>query len=229
MLLHGWGSNAGGLRSLQQALAVSFDVIVPDLPGFGDTQAPARPWGLDEYAGFVADFLKKIDATNIYAIVGHSNGGAIAVRGIARGILEPERLILLASAGIRGEYRGRQRALRYLVKGGKLLTAPLPRAVRQHLRRGVYKTVGSDMLVAERLQETFKRVVADDVRGDAAKISLPTLLLYGDNDTATPVHHGKMLQEAIKGSMLNVIPGAGHFIYIDRPAETIEAIQEFLS
>ena len=104
---------------------------------------------------------------------------------------------------------------------------PLPKRVKEKLRKKVYKTVGSDMLVAEHLQETFKKVVTDDARVDAAQLTLPTLLLYGEQDDAAPVWYGEAYHQLITGSTLEVFPGAGHFVHIDRPAEVVKAIEEF--
>jgi pimeloyl-ACP methyl ester carboxylesterase len=228
LLLHGWGDNAMGLRGLQAALAKHHRVIALDLPGFGTTEAPKEVWGLDDYAYFVDHFLAKIEAEHLAAIIGHSNGGAVSIRGMARGWLSAEKLVLLASAGIRGEYKGRVKVVRLLTKAGKALTMPLPKSVKQKLRQKVYKTVGSDMLVAEHLQETFKKVVTDDVRDDASHLTLPTLLIYGDQDESTPPAYGTMLQEAITGSKLEILPGAGHFVHIDKPGEVEKHIEEFL-
>ncbi len=228
VLLHGWGDRAAGLRGLQTALSKYYDVIVPDLPGFGGTQAPQNVWGLDEYIAFVGSFLRKIGSNDIYAFIGHSNGGAMIVRGAGRGLLHADKLVLLASAGVRGEYRGRNRALRYITKAGKALTTPLPGTIKKKLRRKVYDTIGSDMLVAEHLQETFKRVVTDDVRPDAAKIATPTLLIYGETDHATPVRYGEWFHELIEGSTLEVLADAGHFVHIERPHDVTYAIEEFL-
>jgi len=227
VLLHGWGDSTKGLGGLQKALSSSFRVIAIDLPGFGGTQAPEEVWGLDDYAQFVAHFLKKIEAPQVMLLVGHSNGGAIAVRGLSRNWLQADKLVLLASAGIRGEYRGRVKALRMMTKAGKALTQPLPKGVKERLRKRVYSTVGSDMLVAEHLQETFKKVVADDVRADAGQLLLPVLLIYGENDTATPVRFGELLHENIDGSTLEILPGAGHFVHIDRAAAVVKAIEDF--
>ena len=227
VLLHGWGDQAAGLRGLQRALAKHFLVIAPDLPGFGGTQAPANVWGLDEYAAFLGHFLEKVGASP-YAIVGHSNGGAIAIRGLANRDITAERLVLLASAGIRGQHRGRVQTLKYITKTGKLLTLALPASVKRSIRQRVYRAAGSDLLVAEHLQETFKKVVADDVRADAAKLTLPTLLVYGQNDPATPVRYGELLHELIPKSALTVLPDAGHFVHLDRPDEVVRTIEEFL-
>lgn len=228
LLLHGWGDSAAGMQKLQAALAKKHKVIAVDLPGFGASQAPDAVWGLDDFAYFVANFLGKIDAGKLKAILGHSNGGAIAVRGMARGWLSSDKLILLASAGIRGEYKGRVKALRMITKAGKALTAPLPKPIKEHLRKKFYTSVGSDMLVAEHLQETFKKVVTDDVRVDALHVSLPTLLVYGDQDEATPIRYGKMFHEAIKGSVLEIVPGASHFVHIDQQDTVVKLIERFL-
>lgn len=228
LLLHGWGDSAAGLQRLQGTLAKKHKVIALDLPGFGDSQAPNEAWGLDNYAYFIEQFLAKIDAKQLKAIIGHSNGGAIAIRGMARGWLSADKLVLLASAGIRGEYKGKVKAVRLVAKAGKALTMPLPKKLKEKLRRKVYKTVGSDMLVAEHLQETFKRIVTDDVRADASHLSLPALLIYGDQDEATPLKYGRIFNEAIKGSRLEVVPGAGHFVHLDEPQKVTAVIESFL-
>src|SRR3989344_1889749 len=82
VLLHGWGDSLASFRGVEGQLAKSFDVINVDLPGFGQTQAPHEVWNLDDYANFVADFLKKVEANDVYGFIGHSNGGALLIRGI---------------------------------------------------------------------------------------------------------------------------------------------------
>ncbi len=228
VLLHGWGDRATGLAALRTALSRQYDVVAPDLPGFGGTQAPGAVWGLDDYARFVANFLQKLQLGQVYAFVAHSNGGAIALRGLGQGVLRADKLVLLASAGIRGEYKGRIKALRYVTKAGKVLSAPLPDGIKRKLRRKVYDTVGSDMLVAEHLQETFKKVITDDVRADARRITVPTLLIYGEQDQAAPVRYGELFHEYIDGSTLEILPGAGHFVHLDRPSEVLKAMKGFL-
>jgi pimeloyl-ACP methyl ester carboxylesterase len=228
VLLHGWGDTAAGLSALQKHLSQQYDVIAIDLPGFGGTQPPAEPWGLDEYVQFIKAFLVKLGVTEVYALLGHSNGGAIAIRGVGSGVLNCEKIVLLASAGIRNEYKGRNKALSILTKTGKLVTTPLPKSVKDKLRRKTYQAVGSDMLVAEHLQETFKRVVTDDVRADAAQILVPALLIYGEQDQAAPVWYGEQFHELMNESTLEILPGAGHFVHLDRPADVQKAVTEFL-
>ena len=227
LLLHGWGDSLAGFRDLQANLSKNYRVIAVDLPGFGQTQQPAGPWNLDDYVKFVQNFLTKLNITP-FAIIGHSNGGAIAIRGLASSRIQADKLILLDSAGIRGEYKGRIKAIRLVTKAGKLMTTPLPKGTKQKLRKKVYESIGSDMLVAEHMQETFKNVVTDDVRADAETIVIPTLLIYGSEDTATPPEYGRQFQQRIKGSVFELVPGAGHFVHHDQPAVVFARIEEFL-
>lgn len=229
LLLHGWGDNSQGLAQLTDALAQKYDVIALDLPGFGGTQMPPQAWDLTNYAQFVEHFLQKIDAAKLYGLLGHSNGGAVAIRGLANGSFKAQKLILLDSAGIRGEYKGRNHALRMAAKTGKAFTAPLPKSFKNKLRRKVYKTIGSDMLVVEGLQETFKKVVSDDVRDNAATITLPALLIYGRDDEQTPPSYGELFNRAMPQAQLHIIPAAGHFVHLDQPQQTTALIQEFLA
>lgn len=228
VILHGWGDSAAGWLEFAGRLADKYQVVLIDLPGFGKTDMPHTPWGLDDYAGFVAHFLQKIDV-QVFAIIAHSNGGAIAVHGLAHGRLQAQKLVLLASAGVRSNYRGRKKAMRMVAKTGKVLAAPLPAPIKQRLRRKLYTTLGSDMLVAEHLQETFKRVVGYDIQADAAALRLPVLLVYGEKDVATPPSYGYALHQHIKGSTLEIVGDAEHFLHNDQPQKVFQVVNGFLA
>jgi pimeloyl-ACP methyl ester carboxylesterase len=227
VLLHGWGDSSRTFNSMQTALVKNYEVLAINLPGFGGSQQPPTAWGLSDYSGFIRSLLLKLDK-QAYAIIGHSNGGAIAIHGLASAELQAKRLVLLASAGIRGEAKARNRALLVVVKGGKLLSMPLPARLKRNLRATSYKMVGSDMLVVEELQESFKKIVAEDVRLEAKKIHIPTLIIYGDQDKATPPRFGKLFNAAITSSSLYVFAGGGHFIHHEKPDDVERLIKEFL-
>ena len=227
VVLHGWGDNIAGIAPFLKGLSSTYDVVAMDVPGFGGTQAPDTSWGLDEYAGFLESFLTKLNIKP-HAIIGHSNGGAIAIRALAHG-LKTDKLVLLASAGVRGDNKKSIGVARVIAKVGKVLAKPLPQKTQRKLRSSVYATLGSDMLVAEHMQETFKRIVADDVREDAAKITQPTLLIYGQNDVSTPVHIGMTLQAAIAKSKIEIIPDVGHMLPTDATDTILKMITEFVS
>lgn len=225
LILHGWGDSSSGWQSFGKKLAKKYEVILLDLPGFGGSASPQMAWGLTDYANFVRDFLIKL-GVQAYAVIGHSNGGAIAVRGIGQGIFQTDRLVLVASAGIRGT--NSNKALYVATKVGKVLSSPLPKGIRSNLRAKLYQKAGSDLLVAEHMQDTFKRIVRDDVRDDAAYISTPTLLVYGELDTATPVALGRQLHDSIEGSCFEQLAGVGHFVQLEAEVKLLDSVEEFL-
>lgn len=230
LFLHGWGDNLETFDTLDKHLNTHFEVTRLDLPGFGKTEAPKNVWDLSDYAMFISAFLNKLEINELQAIVGHSNGGALAIHGLATGELHAKKLVLLAASGVRNTQKVRRASLKVVAKTGKVATIWLPLKTRKKLQKKLYGTVGSDMLVAPHLQETFKRTVRQDVQADAQALTLPTLLIYGDKDTATPLTTvGNVLHHAITGSKLTVIPGADHFVHQAAIIEVAQAIEAFLS
>lgn len=228
LFLHGWGDASTGSAVLQAELAKSFSVLAPDLPGFGNTQAPPHAWSLDDYVSFVTALLKKLDLSQPFAVIGHSNGGSIAIRGMAMGELQPEKLVLMGSAGIRSGRSLRRGMLQILAKVGNVATIGMPERYRKTLRRQLYKSAGSDLLAVEHMQETFKITVRQDVQSEASELTQPTLLIYGADDTATPPAMGKRYNDLINNSQLQIVDGAGHFVHLDKPGETTKLITDFL-
>lgn len=230
LLLHGWADRSDTFNTLLPELTDGYSVISVDLPGFGQTEYPKEVWGLDEYAKFTASFLDKISNTQLHAVVGHSNGGAMAIRGISARLIAPEKLVLLAASGVRDTDKAKRLTLKIIAKVGKVLTFWLPSRHKKKLQQKLYGTVGSDLLVAPHMQETFKKTVRQDIQQDAAALSVPTLLIYGDQDKATPVESvGNKLHSLINGSQMQVIRGADHFVHQAAPSETARLIKEFLN
>lgn len=228
LLLHGWADSQATFDAVTKRLEKHYDVIRVDLPGFGGSQDPDVAWGLDEYADFVQAFVKKVGLTP-YGLVGHSNGGAIAIKAIATLRSKPEKLVLIASAGIRGREPLRKLALKMVAKTGKAVTWPLPVAARQRLRKKLYGSIGSDLLVAPHMEETFKRITGEDIQSDAMMLELPTLIVNGTEDIATPLAYAETFNHAIEGSELAVVDGASHFVHQEEPELVVERMEAFLA
>ena len=94
IILHGWGLDGSTYHKLAELLANDFFVLVPDLPGFGKTRAPQKPYDVLEYAKRVKKFMKlqKIDEA---FIVGHSFGGRVTVKLVPSGPPSKKSLMLL--------------------------------------------------------------------------------------------------------------------------------------
>lgn len=228
LLLHGWGDSSKGLEALSERLSNSYKVLRLDLPGFGGTQAPKEVWNLDNYSEFVAATLSKLELEQPYCLIGHSNGGALSIRAISLDVLHPEKLVLLAASGIRSSQPFKRLILKIIAKTGNLATIWMPERYRKDLRKSLYGVAGSDMLVMPELEETFKRTVRQDVQLDAAKIAIPSLLIYALNDRAVPLGDGQAYNKLIKNSRLEIIEDAEHFLHLDQPEKVATLIEEFL-
>lgn len=225
--LHGWGTSSDTFAGLQKNLP-DYTLLAPDLPGFGGSEPPQKTWGLENYAKFVSAWLKKINQGEIYAVIGHSNGGAVAIKAISEDIIKPKKLVLLASAGIRGRQKVRKILLKIVAKTGKVAIVPLSKTTKRKLRVKFYKKIGSDLLIVEGMEETFKKTVAEDVQSVASKLQLPTLLVYGESDEETPAKYGEILHNTINGSKLVKLPKTGHFLLHEKPEEVSKLIKDFL-
>jgi len=228
LLIHGWGDSAKGLTGLQTVLAADYEVVAVDLPGFGGTQAPPAVWDLDSYAAFLKAFLVKLDLPQPLAVIGHSNGGALAIRAVSLEQLQPKKLVLLAASGIRSTHKSKRLLLSIVAKIGNLATIWLPDRYRRALRKRLYGVAGSDLLVMPNLEATFKKTVRQDVQTDARKLQLPTLLVYAAQDKAVPVADGRRYQRLIAQARLEVVADAGHFVHLDQPKKVQSLIEEFL-
>jgi pimeloyl-ACP methyl ester carboxylesterase len=228
VLLHGWGDSQKTFDLLVEKLSPKYRVITLDLPGFGQTQAPNKVWGLTDYSNFIARFLSKINIEKVDLLLGHSNGGALAIKLVALEGLSPKKLVLLSSAGIRDREKVKKLGIKIVAKTGKVATFWLPKSSKQKLQKKLYGVVGSDMLVAPELKETFKKTVSEDIQSEARELKLPTLIIYGDQDRATPVEYGEVFHKLISGSNLKVISGASHFVHQEKPDEVAELVERFL-
>ncbi len=227
VLLHGWGDRLETFDAISSALQIDYEVIRLDLAGFGSSQPPSVPWGLTDYAVQVSDFLKKIDVQP-YGIIGHSNGGAIAVIGLASGVLSADKLVLIASAGIRNDDKARKTAWSLIAKAGKVATIALPNATRVKLKSKLYRSSGSDILVSPQMEATFRQIVTEDILEDTKRIRADTLILNGTADTATPPSYAKKFHANIKESKLEFIDNADHFVHQQHSERVTMLIRDFL-
>ncbi len=228
LMVHGWGDDQKTFDNLRPELSKNYLVLSVDLPGFGGTQPPKEVWGLKEYGRFLAHFLEKLQQTP-YAIIAHSNGASVALVATSEGLLTPSRLVLLGAAGIRDREKIKKHVIKVIAKTGKAATFWLPESKKKSLRKRLYGVSGSDMLVAPHLQETFKKTVAQDVQENATRVRLPTLLVYGDKDTATPPLYGEIYSSKMTNARLEIVSGAGHFVHNDQAEKVTKLIRDFLS
>jgi pimeloyl-ACP methyl ester carboxylesterase len=229
LLLHGWGTEGASLQPLSTHLAAHFRTVTPDLPGFGAATPPPGDWGVEDYADWVAVLLQKLGIERAI-LLGHSFGGRVAIVLAATRPALVDRMVLIDSAGIRPPPTQRLRAASTVSKLGRAASGiPLLGPMAQRLRAQWHRAVGAeDYANAGPLRGTFVKVVNRDLRDLLPRITVPTLLLWGGEDDATPASDGATMEQLIPNARLVVFPGAGHYSYLERAAETCAALDEFL-
>ncbi|GAB4423333.1 MAG: alpha/beta hydrolase [Anaerolineae bacterium] len=230
LALHGWGGSIHSFWPVAERLSkIGYAVHLLDLPGFGQTEAPPEPWSVADYARFVLAYLDANDLSRV-ALLGHSFGGRIALVLAAQYPERVSRMVLANSAGLRTppslQQRLRHSAARLLRHSLDLLGLTSTRERLQAFYNRRYAS--QDYLNAGPLRETFLRVIGEDLTAYAAQVQAPTVLIWGDRDTDTPLWQGRRLEQIMPDAGLVVFPGAGHFSYLERLNEYLRVVEHFL-
>lgn len=230
VLLHGWGANLGSFDGIAGYLSKKFRVIRIDFPGFGGSPKPADSWGVGEYAVLTAGVLAKLEIAHVYVIGGHSFGGRVIIKGVATKVLSADKLILIDTAGVRPAASAKKSVLQVVAKSGKLVTSlPGLKKLQPALRKKLYAAAGTtDYLEAEAMQKIFLNTINEDLLPLVSHITQPALLIWGENDTETPVADAYMMMNELSDGELLVVPDAGHFVYLDDPKAVQKAIEAFV-
>ena len=222
LFMHGWMDSKATWRPLITELSREYRCIALDLPNFGASEKTDTIISVDQYARCVQIFVEKLGLHD-YTLVGHSMGVQIALYGVGETILQPTRLIAIGGAGVREVQKKRKQILRVASKTVKVF---VPASVKKRY----YKVIGSDYDPG--LSSTLKKVIdamlTTDVQEATKNIKIPTLLIYGEKDTATPPAYGKILHGLIPGSQYHEIPHENHWLHQNSAAVIAKQIRKFL-
>ena len=232
LFLHGWGSDFSSFRRFLDGLSESRRACALDLPGFGRSDEPPAGWSVDDYADFVLEFLKELGIKSVVPI-GHSFGGRVVVKLAARKNLPVTitKAVLVDGAGIRPKRTLVQkfRAIVYKAVRRLLSFGPIWKAVPSLLERWRDKNASADYRNATpRMRECLVKAVGEDLTPCLTSIRCPTLLIWGENDTATPLSDAKTMEKMIPGSGLVVLKNAGHYSFVDQPYVFGKVLDSFL-
>lgn len=222
VFLHGWLDQKSTWRVLIDKLRSQYRCIALDLPNFGASGFTEDCVSPLNYAEYTQLFLRKLGVEE-YTLVGHSMGGQIAIYGVGASILQPRKLILLASAGVRQNDAGKKLLLR---QSSKIIRKFVP----EDLKRKLYKQIGSDY--DPNLYPILKKVIIHmldtDVQPQAREITAQTMLIYGSKDRDTPPAYGRTLHQHIHGSSYNEIADAAHMLHHTHVNEVYAALLDFM-
>lgn len=227
LLLHGWGGSIESMGVVFDDFARHYAVVALDFPGHGESSLPPEAWGVSDFSDFV---LRVMDALHVQRphIIAHSHGGRVVIKLAG---LAPERvgkIVLVDSAGVRPP-----RPLTYsvricLARIGKFL-ARYCGSVGENARRLMYRAVASqDYANAGPLRQTVVRIVNEDLTLVLPRITSPTLLVWGENDTETPVSSARVMERLIPNAELVILKNAGHFSYLDQYGKFRLIVRKFL-
>ncbi len=217
ILLHGWGQNIKMMDPLGKNLSDNFKVTILDLPGFGSSEIPSFAYTINDYTEFLHEFLESLDI-NDPILVGHSFGGRIAINYAS--MYKVSKLVLFGSPFIVREKKGLKVKILKSLKNIKFLDG-LAENMKKHLGSEDYKAASGVM------REILVKTVNTDLRESASKISVPTLLIWGENDTQVPVSEAKELEKTIKDSALIVLQGT-HYCYLENLGHVVSILEHFL-
>jgi 3-oxoadipate enol-lactonase len=238
VLLHGYPFNRTMWREQVEALRSSFRVITPDLRGLGETETAEEPATMNEMAQDVAALLDQLSIDR--AMVGGLSMGGYVAFAFARRFPLRVRALILADTRPQPDTEEARRAREEQAR--KVLEEGMPAISDELLKKALAPATLSERPdVVERVREmilsTKPEGAAAALRAMAARsdqtlflpnIIAPTLILVGSEDRVTPPADAELMRREIRGSRLEIIPGAGHVSNLERPAEFNRALIEFL-
>jgi pimeloyl-ACP methyl ester carboxylesterase len=237
MLLHGGWSDGRAWTPQLRDLADGFDVLAPDLPGCGGSDELPPGTGLDGYAEAVVHLLDDLALHSVH--VGGLSAGSVLALEIYRRHPERVRSLVLAGAyaGWRGSLPPAEVAARLARIEAELerppdewLDAYLPEFFAGEVPEETLDLVRTVMR-AVRPTGTRRMLAAfadADLRDVLPTIAVPTLLLYGAEDTRAPRPVAEAMHRAIPGSRLVRVPGAGHDVALEAPERFDAEVRRFL-
>lgn len=229
VLMHGWGCNHTTLQSIEKIVATpNTRVINIDFPGFGDSDEPTDVWGAYEYANLTEKLLDKLGIENPI-LLGHSFGGRVGI--IISSRRKVRKLILTDAAGVKPRHSLKWYFKVYSYKLAKRLYPIIygKKRANERIEAARAKRGSSDYNNATpRMRAILSRCVNEDLRDRMPLIKAPTLLIWGDNDTATPLSDAKIMERLIPDAGLVSFPGCGHYSFLDNPFGYQAVLKEFL-
>lgn len=239
LLVHGHPFNRSMWRPQVERLRARYRVIVPDLRGYGETTVVPGKTPLDVFAGDLIGLLDRLDLDRV-VVCGLSMGGQIAME-LHRSHPARVRALVLADTFPEADTAA-ARALRHELAARVLREGMGPYADEVLDKMISPHNVVALPAVAEHvlgmMRGTSPEGAAAGWRGRAerpdyldslSRVTVPALVVVGEDDEYTPVAVAERMHAAIPGSALAVNPGAGHLPNLERPAEFTDALERFLT
>lgn len=223
VFLHGWRSSKEAWLPVAQHIENSgYRLIFVDLPGFGASETPKKPYTLHDYAETVREFSEKL-GMKAYAIIGHSAGARMAVKLAVNHPSLFSKLVIIASGGKRPPFLKIKTFFARLAK-----PFFMPRFMAP-LRAAIYAWIGADdYLATPELQKTFVNVINENLDPLLKSVRNETLIVWGSKDTTAPPAYGAHMAHLVPHARFEIIKGAGHYCFSEQPERFSTLLSDFL-
>ena len=249
VLLHGIGVSVETWKDNIDALAQDHRVYAVDLPGFGRSDKPSSPYSLADQVQFVRDFMG-VEGIERASLIGNSLGGLVSLQFAIQFPEQLDKLVLVDSGGLGTEG---SLALRLLTLPlvGEWMSRPSRKGVAQSWEDAFYDAA----LVTEEWVELYYELdslpgnqesmlatlrslanlrggrdeVLAPIRDNLGRITSPTLVVWGQQDSVLPVEHARVAEAGIRGARVHIFDRCGHMPQMEHPAEFNTLVREFLA
>lgn len=229
ILLHGWGCEAATLASIEKVASETCFAVNVDFPGFGQSDEPTTVWGVEDYVKWLRELIVALNIDSPI-LLGHSFGGRVSILYASQ--YPVKKLILVDAAGVKPK-----RHIDYYLKvysfklvkflANKFMSSEKAKSFidAQRKKRGSSDYSNSSNM----MRAIMSKVVNEDLCFAMPQIKAPTLLIWGENDTATPLKDAKKMEKLIPGSGLVVFAGCSHYSFLDNPRQFAAVLRSFLA
>lgn len=233
VILQGWGTSLQVYETVAACVEQEYRTVRFDFPGFGDSEEPGEPWSVEAYTSFFIDFMQELGIKKA-SLLGHSYGGRVIIRLTARENLPfvIEKIVLVDSAGIlpQRSFRQRWRIKKYRIMKRLISLKPVYLMMPELIEEWKSRQGSEDYRNASPvMRQALVMAVNEDLTNLLSGIQQETLLIWGDQDQATPLRDGELMEKKIPGSGLVTLKGAGHYCFLDQPQVFRRVMESFFA
>jgi pimeloyl-ACP methyl ester carboxylesterase len=229
LLIHGLLMNGDMFEPVLESLMKNYHVLVPDLRGFGRSGQLAPPYTVEQHAQDLEKLLKSLSISSI-VVLGYSQGGVVAQQLALDYPNLVSHLVLCCTFSY--NQLTWQEKIEGLVMPWLIRLFNTKQLVQLFKGLTLEQSKQLEKIIASnhkpRMVEATEIMLKFDSRHRLRDIHCPTLIIAGENDTAVPLHHARMLSKGIPNAKLLVIPSAGHEMIWTNGTDIINAVESFL-
>lgn len=234
LFLHGWGCDGSIFQVFENEVTRYASILTVDFPGHGQSGEPAEPWGVPEYAAQVRQLLKKLNISKVH-VIAHSFGGRVAIWLSSHHPELVDKMVITGGAGLRKTDNGKPskrqtqyKRLKAMVNG--LSKIPFLKGWTDSLQEKLVQKYGSPdyKRLNPEMRKTFVKVINQDLSEYLPQIKASTLLIWGGNDTETPLWMGQQMEKDIPDAGLVVFDGRSHFAFLEEAQRFQVIVTTFL-